>query len=140
MLEPSSISPSTGTLQSGLLGVSGLSADVRALLASDAPAAAEALELFAFQAARQTAALATMLGGLDRIVFTGGIGEHSPEVRAMIVERLHGLGAELDPAANSAGGTMISAAGSTVRIEYRPTREEWIVARHAWDRTRSSPA
>lgn len=97
---------------------------MRALLASTEPAAAEAFELFAFQAAKQAAALATTLGGIDRIVFTGGIGEHSPEVRAVIAERLRWLGAELDPAANAAGAGPISVAGSPVLLECRPAREE----------------
>ena len=81
--------------KSGLLGVSGISADVATLIASDAPAAAEALDLFAFQVARQTAALAATLGGIDRFIFTGGIGEHSPALRRMIVHRLGWLGAAL---------------------------------------------
>jgi len=116
--------------KSGLLGVSGISADVAALEASDAPAAAEALELFAFQVARQSAALAATLGGIDRFIFTGGIGEHSPTVRRMIVDRLNWLGAKLDEQANNSGATTISTDTSAVHLERRSTREELMIARH----------
>ena len=116
--------------ESGLLGVSGISADVATLLASDASAAAEALDLFAFQVARQTAALAATLGGLDRFIFTGGIGEHAPTVRRLIADRLGWLGAELDDESNAAGSTVISASSSSILIERRGTQEELIVARH----------
>ena len=122
--------------ESGLLGVSGLSADVATLLKSGEPAAAEALELFAFQAARQAAALAATLGGVDRIIFTGGIGEHAPEVRRMIVQRLHWLGAELDGKANDAGQTIISARTSPILIERRSTEEELMIAAHVPNRLR----
>jgi acetate kinase len=117
--------------ESGLLGVSGVSADVATLLESDSPAAAEALDLFAFQVARQTAALAATLGGLDRIIFTGGIGEHAPTVRRMIAQRLQWLGAELDEQANTAGATMISTGTSSILLERRATQEEFMIARHA---------
>jgi acetate kinase len=114
--------------ESGLLGVSAVSADVATLLGSDEPAAAEALDLFAFQAARQVAALAATLGGIDRVIFTGGIGEHAPVVRKMIVDRLAWLGAELDGEANAAGATIISTAGSAVLLERRPAEEELVIA------------
>lgn len=116
--------------KSGLLGVSGISADVADLVASDSPAAAAALDLFAFQVARQTGALAATLGGIDRFIFTGGIGEHSAHVRRMIVERLGWLGAELDEPANAAGSTILSTATSRLLIERRPTEEELMIARH----------
>jgi acetate kinase len=116
--------------RSGLLGVSGISADVTDLLASDAPQAFEALDLFAFQVARHTAALAATLGGLDRFVFTGGIGEHAPAVRRMVVERLKWLGAELDPVANAAGERLISIDRSRVLIEQRSTNEELAIVTH----------
>ena len=122
--------------ESGLLGVSGISADVATLLKSDQVAAAEALELFAFQAARQVAALAATLGGVDRLIFTGGIGEHAPEVRRMIVQRLHWLGAELDEEANGAGRTIISARTSSILIERRPTEEELVIAAQVLNRLR----
>ena len=117
--------------ESGLLGVSGVSADVATLLASDAPAAVEALDLFAFQVARQTAALAATLGGLDRFIFTGGIGEHAPAVRRMISDRLQWLGAELDDGANASGATTISTGASSILLERRATQEELMIARHA---------
>ena len=116
--------------ESGLLGVSEISADVATLLASDAPAAAEALDLFTFQVARQTAALAATLGGLDRFIFTGGIGEHAPTVRRAIAERLRWLGAELDEQANTADATIISTSASSILLERRPTQEELMIARH----------
>lgn len=116
--------------RSGLLGVSGISADVAALLKSDAPEAAEAVALFVFQVARQAAGLAATLGGLDRIIFTGGIGEHAPAIAEMIVHRLRWLGAELDPEANNSGATLISTRSSSILIERRRTQEELMVARH----------
>ena len=116
--------------ESGLLGVSGVSADVATLLETDSPAAAEALDLFAFQVARQTAALTATLGGLDRFIFTGGIGEHVPRVRRMIAQRLRWLGAELDDQANNSGATIISTGTSPVLLERRGTQEELMIARH----------
>ena len=120
--------------QSGLLGVSGISSDVATLLASGAPPASEALDLFAFQVARHTAALAATLGGLDRFIFTGGIGEHSPEVCRMIAERLRWLGAELDNGANESGAVRISTSGSPVLLERRRTQEELAIARQCLER------
>lgn len=122
--------------ESGLLGVSRISADVATLVASDAPAAAEALDLFAFQVARQTAALAATLGGIDRFIFTGGIGEHAPTVRRMIAQRLKWLGVELDEQANASGATTISTAASSVLLECRATQEELMIARHVLARVR----
>ena len=122
--------------ESGLLGVSGLSADVATLLASDDAAAVEALDLFAFQVARQTAALAATLGGVDRFIFTGGIGEHAPAVRKMIADRLEWLGAELDDEANAAGATAISTGTSSILLECRSTQEELMIARHMLARLR----
>ncbi len=116
--------------ESGLLGVSGVSADVVTLLDSNSPAAAEALDLFAFQVARQTAALAATLGGLDRFIFTGGIGEHAPTVRRMIAQRLKWLGAELDEQANATGATKISTGTSAILLERRAAQEELMIARH----------
>lgn len=117
--------------ESGLLGVSGLSADVATLLRSGSAAAAEALDLFAFQVARQTAALAATMGGIDRFVFTGGIGEHAPAVRAMIARRLEWMGAVLDDSANAAGtSSKISTAESRLRLQVLPAAEERVIARH----------
>lgn len=115
--------------ESGLLGLSGISGDVAALLASDARDAADALEVFAFQVARHAAALAATLGGVDRIVFTGGIGEHAPAVVRMITQRLEWLGAALDEQANVSGATLISAPSSSVILERRRTEEELVIAR-----------
>ena len=117
--------------ESGLLGVSGVSADVVTLLESESPAAAEALDLFAFQVARQTAALTATLGGLDRFIFTGGIGEHAPTVRRMVAQRLKWFGAELDEQANATGATVISTSTSSILFERRATQEELMIARHA---------
>lgn len=117
--------------EAGLFGVSGISGDVAILLSSSSSAAAEALDLFAFSVARHTAALAATLGGVDRFIFTGGIGENSAAMRAMIVRRLEWLGAELDEAANEAGAMSISSDPSAVLIERRSTNEELTIARHA---------
>ena len=116
--------------ESGLLGVSGISADAATLLASDAPEAAEALELFTFQVARQTAALATALGGLDRLIFTAGIGENAAVIRRMIAKRLDWLGAEFDEEANESGATVISGSSSSILVEWRRTQEQLAIARH----------
>jgi acetate kinase len=116
--------------RSGLLGVSGISSDMRALLASPAAAAREAIELFVFHCARQTAALAASLGGLDAIVFTAGIGEHAPTIRAAIAERLAWLGVELDPTANANGMMRIGTPASRVAALVVPTDEQLMIARH----------
>lgn len=113
--------------ESGLLGVSGISADVATLLASDAAGATDALDLFAFQVARHTAALAATLEGLDRLVFTGGIGENASTIRKMIVQRLEWLGAALDDQANDSGAAVISKPGS-ILLERRPTQEKLAIA------------
>lgn len=115
--------------ESGLLGLSGISGDVAVLLESDARQAADALDVFAFQVARHTAALAATLGGLDRIVFTGGIGEHAPKVVQMISQRLEWLGAALDAQANESSATVISTPSSPIILERRRTEEELEIAR-----------
>lgn len=122
--------------ESGLLGVSGISPDVQTLLDSDVPAAAEALDLFAYQVARQAAALAATLGGIDRFVFTGGIGENAPAVRAMIARRLEWLGAQLDEEANAANAMRLSAPASKILLERRSTDEELAIAGHVFARLR----
>ncbi len=116
--------------ESGLLGVSGLSADMRALLASDAPGAAEAIDLFTFRVAREVAAMANTLGGLECLVFTGGIGEHSKEIRQKICNRLRWLGVTMDPSANDQAKQCIGAKNSDVDILIIPTSEETTIARH----------
>ena len=116
--------------ESGLLGVSGISSDVRDLLASPVPEAAEAVELFCYRVAREIGAMVAALEGLDAIVFTGGIGENSPEVRDKICHRLGWLGAQLNPTANRAGNTVLSNDGSRVSILRVPADEEAVIARH----------
>ena len=115
---------------SGLKGLSGISNDVRDLVDSDDPRAAFAIDHFVHRAALSAGQLAAALGGLDAFVFTAGIGEHSPVIRARIAERLAWLGAELDGAANEAGEMVISTAGSRVALMVVPTDEELMIARH----------
>jgi len=119
--------------RSGLLGVSGLGADVRGLRAQAAasPAAAEALELFARRCAGETARLAASLEGLDALVFTAGIGEHDAATRAAICDRLGWLGVALDPAANARAAHRIDREGSAVAVFVIPTDEELVIAREA---------
>jgi acetate kinase len=116
--------------ESGLLGMSGISSDMRELLASDAPAARLALDVFAYRARRELGSLAAALGGLDAVVFTAGIGENQPEVRRRICADAAWLGLEVDPAANERHGPCISAAGSRVTAWVVPTDEETMIARH----------
>ncbi len=117
--------------ESGLLGLSGVSADMRDLLASDAPEAAEAVEMFCDRVARQAAEFAGILGGLDALVFTAGIGERSAEIRARIARRLAWLGAELDEAANTAARPRISTPDSHLSLWIVPTDEEGMIAEHS---------
>ena len=116
--------------QSGLLGLSGISNDMRTLLASDAPEAAEAIDCFVYRVQRELGSLAAALGGLDALVFTAGIGERSAEIRARICAGARWLGLELDAAANAATAPCISAAGSAVSAWVIPTDEELMIARH----------
>jgi acetate kinase len=117
--------------RSGLLGLSGISSDMRALEASDAPEAAEAIAHFAARIRRETGALVAMTGGLDGLVFTAGIGEHSALLRAAVCGGLGWLGVTLDGAANAAHAREISAPGSAVRVLVIPTDEEAVIARAA---------
>ncbi|AWL99815.1 acetate/propionate family kinase [Bradyrhizobium amphicarpaeae] len=119
--------------QSGLLGVSGLSSDMRTLLASGEVAAQDAVDLFTFRAAQQVAMMANTLGGLDCLVFTGGIGEHAKEIRSEIGERLGWLGVRIDAVANNATRERIGAANSTVNVFVIRTNEEITIARHCAD-------
>lgn len=114
----------------GLKGLSGISSDMRDLLASDDPRTAFAVDHFVHRCALHAGQLAAALGGLDAFVFTAGIGENAPEVRARIAERLAWLGAELDPKANEAGAWRISTATSRVALFVIPTDEELMIARH----------
>ena len=123
--------------QSGLKGVSGVSNDMRDLLGSDDPAAAFAIDLFAYRCGLHAGQLAAALEGVDAVVFTAGIGENSPEIRARIAARLSWLGARLDAEANARGDTVISASGSAPAFLVIPTDEEAMIARHTRALTRS---
>jgi acetate kinase len=116
--------------KSGLLGVSGISQDMRTLLASAEPAAAEAVALFCYRIVRELGSLVAAAGGLDALVFTGGIGEHAAEIRRRVCEPLAWLGVRLDAAANGRDATRISAADSDVAVMVIPTNEEWMIAGH----------
>jgi acetate kinase len=116
--------------QSGLLGMSGISNDMRTLLASDDPHAQEAIELFVYRAGREIGSLAAALGGLDALVFTGGIGEHSSAIRAKICHQAAWLGLELDESANEATATRISTPDSKLSAWIMPTDENLMIARH----------
>ena len=118
--------------EAGLKGLSGISSDMRDLLTSPDPRAALAIEHFAYRCGLHAGQLAAALGGLDAFVFTAGIGEHSPEIRARIAARLAWLGAEIDPAANAAGATCISTPASRLPILVIPTDEERMIARHTF--------
>jgi acetate kinase len=116
--------------QSGLLGVSGISSDMRTLAAADDPRARLAIDLYCYRIRRELGSLAAALGGLDAIVFTAGIGENSHEIRARVCRDAAWLGVELDAAANAKGGPRISAGGSRVSAWTIPTNEELMIARH----------
>ena len=116
--------------KSGLLGVSGVSSDMRRLLESREEAARDAVDLFVYRAAREIGSLAAALGGLDALVFTAGIGEHATSVRRRIVEASAWLGLILDPAANQRGEECITAPESRVSAWVIPTNEELVIARH----------
>jgi len=116
--------------QSGLLGVSGVSSDMRTLEASGEPDAKIALELFVYRIGRELGSLTAALGGLDAIVFTAGIGENSRSLRARVCQDAAWLGVELDAAANQANGPRISTSASRVAVWVIPTNEELMIARH----------
>jgi acetate kinase len=116
--------------QAGLLGVSGISSDMRTLLGSTEPRARRAVELFVYRIGRELGSLAAALGGVDALVFTGGIGERAAPVREAVCRGAAWLGLELDAAANQAGGPRISTAASRVAAWVIPTNEELMIARH----------
>jgi acetate kinase len=116
--------------QSGLLGVSGLSPDMRKLRALPTLEAAEAISLFVYRVIREIGSLAAALGGLDALVFTGGIGENDAATRAEIVEGCRWLGIRLDEARNAGGRGRISTDDSAVAAVVVPTDEEQMIARH----------
>jgi acetate kinase len=114
----------------GLKGLSGVSNDMRTLLASEAPLAQLAVEYFVYHVARTAGALAASMGGIDALVFTAGIGERSPEIRARVLQRLEWLGFALDDAANQQGGPCLTTTGSARPAYVIPTDEELVIARH----------
>jgi acetate kinase len=116
--------------KSGLLGISGISNDMRDLQDSNDPQAVLAVDYFIYRAARELGGLAAVLGGVDGLVFTAGIGENSAEIRRRLCTASAWLGVELDDAANAAGGARISRAGSAVSAWVIPTNEELMIARH----------
>jgi acetate kinase len=116
--------------RSGLLGVSGISSDMRTLLASEAASAREAVDLFVYRFGRELGSLAAALGGIDALVFTGGIGENAVEIRARVCRDAQWLGLELDEAANVRGEARISSTKSRVAAFVVPTDENLMIARH----------
>ncbi|MGA8242252.1 MAG: acetate/propionate family kinase [Desulfobacterales bacterium] len=116
--------------QSGLLGVSGISSDMRTLLSSENPQAKLAVDLFCYRIRRELGSLAAALGGLDALVFTAGIGENAPEIRSLVCHDAAWLGVEIDEAANAAGHGRISKESSRVAVWVIPTNEELMIARH----------
>jgi acetate kinase len=128
--------------QSGLLGVSGSSSDMRDLLAREGtdPHAAEAVELFCYQAQKFIGALAAVLGGLDTLVFTGGIGEHAAPVRARICRNLGFLGVYVDDERNSADAAVISTDQSRATVRVMKTEEDLMIARHTQQLAAGPPA
>ena len=117
--------------QSGLLGVSGISQDMRVLLESDEDSAREAVELFCYRAACMVGQLSMASGGLEALVFTGGIGEHAAPIRARIAEWLAWTGLSLYPAANQRHATRVHTKDSKVEVLVVPTNEEWMIGHHA---------
>lgn len=118
--------------ESGLLGVSGRSSDMRELLAHAPhdPRCASAIELFVYRIVREIGSMAAAMGGVDALIFTGGIGEHSPIIRDRVCESLNWLGLELDPTANQRHGPAISTDASRIQAWVIPTNEELMIARH----------
>lgn len=124
--------------RSGLLGVSGISSDMRALLASSDPRAGEAVDLFVFRIVREIGALAGSLGGLDALVFTAGIGEHAPQIRRRVCEGAAWLGVEMDTTANESDGPRLTRPGSRVSAWVIPTDEDLMIAQHTWSLVRDT--
>jgi acetate kinase len=114
----------------GLKGLSGISNDVRELLASSSPHARLALDYFVYRIALFTGLLTAAMGGIDGFVFTAGIGENAPAIREAVIRRLSWLGLDLDPAANAKGGPRVSTVGSRAACYAIPTDEELMIARH----------
>lgn len=117
--------------ESGLLGLSGISSDMRDLQETDAPEAKQAIDYYVFRIRRELGALSAVLGGLDALVFTGGIGENSAEIRARVCEGQGWIGIDIDRQANAENGSVISSDLSRVRVMIIPTNEELVIARAA---------
>ena len=123
--------------KSGLLGVSGISQDMRILEKSDSPDAKTAIDLFIYRIAREMGSFMSAIEGLDGIVFTAGIGENAVEIREDICKRMAWAGVKLNPEANATRGTnLISAPDSKVKVYVIPTNEEWMIARYAYELTK----
>jgi acetate kinase len=116
--------------RSGLLGVSGLSHDMRALLASNAASAKEAIALFVYRIGRELGSLVAAMGGIDALIFTGGIGEHAAEVRARVSRDAAWLGVTLDETANHTNSLRISAPNSAISVLVIASNENLIIGRH----------
>lgn len=116
--------------QSGLLGISGISNDMRELLTSEVPSAREAVDLFCYRAIRESGALIALLGGLDALIFTGGVGENASTIRRRIADGLGWMGLQLDQQANESNARCISTESSTIKTWVMPTDEEYVIARH----------
>src|SRR5262245_45562989 len=118
--------------ESGLLGLSGYSADMRDLLGREStdPHCAEAIAVFCYQARKFIGAYSAAFGGLDTLVFTGGIGEHGSKIRARICNELEFIGVKLDTDADTSQAPVISATGSVVTVRIMRTNEELMIARH----------
>jgi acetate kinase len=127
--------------QAGLLGVSGTSSDMKELLdrESEDPPAAEAVELFCYQAKKFLGALAAVLGGLDTLIFTGGIGENAPSIRERICKDTEFLGIRLDPGRNGSNAPLISTDAGPVAVRVMKTNEELMIARHTYSLIMKKP-
>jgi acetate kinase len=121
----------------GLKGLSGISGDIRDLLASDRAEAKLAVDFFVYRIALFAGALASAMGGIDALVFTAGIGENAPTIRAAVAQHLEWLGLELDAEANASGGPRISRQGARVACYVVPTDEELMIARHTLETLRA---
>ena len=116
--------------RSGMLGVSGISGDIRVLLASDNARARNAVELFTYRIALEAGKMASALGGLDGLVFAAGIGEHAASIRAEVCRRLAWFGLRLDPSENGVNAARISTTVSNVEVLVIPTDKEAMIAQH----------
>jgi acetate kinase len=124
--------------KTGLLGISGVSNDVRDLLASKEPMAAEALEYFVYRIVREIGALTAALGGLDGVVFTAGVGENSPVIRKRVCDGLGWLSIRIDESANQRGRGCISPPGASPQVWVIPTDEEIVIASQTLEVARSA--